>query len=144
MRHRIGGLENVYMRLGADNIPYELDNTWSDNIKLNAVADKMFDDAVNALFAELGGFDYKVICDDKTFKIFWGREPAYKHDPYQMCTITSSYDECNIKRGTAKGYYGKDVEIEYDKDVTDADCDKAFLEFVNKWHPQLIKAMDLR
>lgn len=31
MRHRIGGLENVYMGLGADNIQYELNNTWSGN-----------------------------------------------------------------------------------------------------------------
>jgi len=31
MRHRIGGLENVYMGLGVDNLPYELDNSWSRN-----------------------------------------------------------------------------------------------------------------
>lgn len=142
MRHRIGGLENVYMGLGADNIPYELDNTWSGHKELDAVADKMLDDAVGTLFSEIGGFDYKVITDDHSFEILFGREPAYKHDPYQMCTITSIYDECKIQRGTAKGYYGKDVEIEYDKNVTDEDCDKAFINFVNKWHPQLLKAMN--
>ena len=96
MRHRIGGLENVYMGLGADNIPYELDNTWSGHKELDTVADKMLDDAVETLFAEIGGFDYKVTCN---------------------------------------------VEIEYDKNISDADCDKAFVEFVNKWHPQLLEAM---
>lgn len=35
MRHRLGGIQNVYMGLGIDNIPYELDNSWSDNVKLN-------------------------------------------------------------------------------------------------------------
>lgn len=129
------------MGMGADNIPYELDNTWSENRKLNAVADKMLDDAVDTLFTELGGFDYRVICDDKSFQILFGREPAYKHDPYQMCTITSLYEECSIKRGTAKGYYGRDVEIEYDKNITDEDCNRAFVEFVDKWYAQLLEAM---
>lgn len=142
MRHRIGGLENTYMGLGADNIPFELDNTWSGHKELDAVADKMLDDAVDTLFAKIGGFDYTVACENDSFKILFGREPAYKHDPYQMCTVTSSYDECNIKRGTAKGYYGRDVEIEYDKNITDADCDKAFVEFVDKWHPHLLETMN--
>lgn len=141
MRHRIGGLQNVYMGLGADNILYELDNTWSGHKELDAVADKMLDDAVDTLFSKIGGFDYKVTTDNNSFKILFGREPAYKHDPYQMCTITSLYNECNIKRGTARGYYGEDVEIEYDKNISDADCDKAFVEFVDKWHPQLLEAM---
>lgn len=143
MRHRIGGLQNVYMGLGADNIPYKLDNTWSGHKELDVVADKMLADAVDTLFAEIGGFDYKVETDNDSFKILFGREPAYKHDPYQMCTIASSYDTCNIQRGTARGYYGKDIEIEYDKNVTDEDCDKAFIEFVDKWHSQLIEAMNL-
>lgn len=132
------------MGLGADNIPYELDNTWSGHKELDAVADKMLDDAVDTLFAKIGGFDYKVETDNDSFKILFGREPAHKYDPYQMCTIASSYDTCSIQRGTARGYYGKDVEIEYDKNVTDKDCDKAFVEFVNKWHPQLIEAMNSR
>lgn len=80
MRHRIGGLENVYMGLGADNIPYELDNTWSGHKELDTVADKMLDDAVETLFAEIGGFDYKVTCNNNSFKILFGREPAYKQD----------------------------------------------------------------
>jgi len=142
MRHRIGGLENVYMGLGADNIPYELDNTLSGNKALDAVADKMLDDAVDTLFSEIGGFDYKVTANNGSFKILFGREPAYKHDPYQICTIATLYNECNIKRGTARGYYGKDVEIEYDKNISDIDCDKAFVEFVDKWHPQLLEAMN--
>lgn len=144
MRHRIGGLQNAYMGLGADNIPYELDNTWSGHKELDAVADKMLDDAVDTLFAKIGGFDYKVVCDNDSFKILFGREPAYKHNPYQMCTITSTYGECSIQRGTAKGYYGTDVEIEYDKSVTDEDCDKTFIEFVNKWHPKLLEVMNSR
>lgn len=33
MRHRIGELQNTYMELGADSIPYEPNNTFSDSIK---------------------------------------------------------------------------------------------------------------
>lgn len=103
MRHRIGGLENVHMGLGADNIPYELDNTWSENKELNDICDKMFNAALPVLFEEIGGFDFKVEGDAARFCIRFGYEPAYKHDPYIMCCITSDYNSCYIEKGKAIG-----------------------------------------
>lgn len=100
MRHRLGGLQNVYMGLGADNIPFELDNSWSDNEKLNAVVREMFDDALEKLFRpnDIYGFDYKVTGDIRSFQIMFGCEPTYKHDPYLMFLISSNRLDSCIKR----------------------------------------------
>jgi hypothetical protein len=142
MRHRIGGLENVYMGLGADNIECELNNTWSENQLLNKVADEMLNDAVDKLFSEIGGFDFDVRCNDNSFVITFGFEPAYMYDPYQMCKITSEYKDSSITKGIAKGYYGKDVEITYSKTVIDKDCDENFVDFVDKWYDKLLETME--
>lgn len=143
MRHRLGGLESAYMGLGADNIPYELDNSWSNNENLNTIADKMFDEALEILFEPNGvcGFDYKVIGNIKDFTILFGREPAYKHDSYLMYCITSNRKNSYMKKGTARGYYGRDVEITYDKTVRDDDCDKVFVDFLDKWYPRLMETL---
>lgn len=143
MRHRIGGLENTYMGLGADNIPYELDNGWSGNKKFDAVAEEMFKDALETICAENGieGFDFNVKADDKSFMILFGFEPAYMHDPYFMVGISSEYDKCFLKKGKAKGYYGKDVKITYTKTMGDKKPNKAFTEFVDKWHGKLIDSL---
>jgi len=143
MRHRIGGLENVYMGLGVDNLPYELDNSWSRNIELNKVADTMLDEALEVLFRpnDIYGFDFKVESKNNQFVITFGREPAYKHDPYLMFCITSDYKDSYIKRGKAEGYYGADVKIGYDKKIIDEDCDEEFVCFVNKWYPLLLNTL---
>lgn len=143
MRHRLGGLQNVYMGLGADNIPYELDNSWSDNEKLNAVVSEMFDDALEKLFKpnDIYGFDYKVTGDICSFQIMFGCEPAYKHDPYLMLSISSNLLDSYMEKGAARGYYGKDVEITYKKTVAEEDCDKDFLDFLDKWHSQLMETI---
>jgi hypothetical protein len=144
MRHRIGGLENTYMGLGADNLPYELDNSWSRNKELNKVADKMLDEALKILFEpnDIFAFDFKVESKNKNFVITFGREPAYKHDPYLMFCITSYYKDSYIKKGKAEGYYGDDVKIEYDKKIIDEDCDEEFIFFVDKWYPLLLETLN--
>lgn len=146
MRHRIGGLENVYMGLGADNIPYELDNTWSDNKELNGIADKMLDDALEKIFKpnDIEGFDFKVVGDKSKFVVMFGFEPAYKHDPYMMCCITSYYKDSYIEKGVATDYYGKGVEIDYRKTVIEDDCDKVFIEFVDEWYPKLLDTLTIK
>lgn len=143
MRHRLGGLQNVYMGLGADNIPYELDNSWSDNEKLNAVVREMFDDALEKLFRpnDIYGFDYKVTGDIRSFQIMFGCEPAYRHDPYLMFLISSNRLDSCIKKGVAKGYYGKDVEMAYRNTAAEEDCDKDFLDFLDKWHSRLMETI---
>lgn len=140
MRHRIGGLENVYMGLGADNIPCELDNTYSQNEQLNDVVKAMFEEALDLLFSDIGGFDFKVVSSEKGFKVMFGFDPAYMHDPYKMCVITSEYKNCKIEKGVATGYYGKDIEINYSKSVVDEDCDKGFMKLVDEYYPKMIKA----
>lgn len=146
MRHRIGGLQNVYMGLGADNIPYELDNTWSDNEKLNKVSDDMFNEALEKIFEkrDIGGFDYKVTGNQAKFDIMFGREPAYKHDPYLMCYIGNKKEDSYIENGVATGYYGKEVKIESRKRYGDSEYDKEFNEFVDKWHPLLLDTMTIK
>lgn len=143
MRHRMGGLENVCMGLGADNIPYELDNSWSGNKNFDEVADKMLHEALGALFSEIGGFDFKVECNDDSYKITFGFEPAYKHDPYLMCCITSKYEDCYMKKGVADGYYGKSVKLSLDKKIKEDGCDKTFVCFVDKWYPVLNKILKI-
>lgn len=143
MRHRLGGLQNVYIGLDGDNIPYELDNSWSDNEKLNAVVEKMFDDALDKIFKPNGihGFDYKVIGDIKSFQIMFGYEPAYKHYPYLMFSISSNRPDSYMKKGVARDYYGSDVEITYKKTVAEEGCDKEFLDFLDKWYSQLMETI---
>lgn len=143
MRHRLGGLQNVFMGLGADNIPFELDNSWGDNVNLNEVVTKMFDDALKRLFKpnDIYGFDYKVTGDISLFKIMFGHEPAYKHDPYLMFCISSNRLDSYMKKGVARGYYGRDVEITYMKTAAEEDCDKEFLDFLDKWYPQFMETI---
>jgi hypothetical protein len=143
MKHRIGGLENVYMGMGADNIPYELDNSWSDNKELNKVADEMLDEALEVLFKknDISAFDYKVEGSENSFTITFGFEPAYKHDPYLMFCITSNYNDSFMKKGIATDYYGTGIEINYDRKISDKNCDKTFVRFVDKWHPVLCKTL---
>jgi len=143
MRHRIGGLENTYMGLGADNLPYELDNSWSRNTELNKIADKMLDEALEKLFRinDIYAFDFKVESKNNQFVITFGREPAYKYDPYLMFCITSYYKDSYMKKGKAEGYYGDNVKIYYDKKIVDEDCDKVFVDFVDKWYPLLLETL---
>jgi len=144
MRHRIGGLENVYMGLGADNIPFILDNTFSNNEKLNVIVDEMITNALDTICKknEIEGFDYKVISEGRSFKILFGYEPAYKHDPYFMICITSKYKDSYIEKGVAKGYYGKDVEITYKKTAISEEPDKDFVEFLDNWYQKLMECLD--
>jgi len=144
MRHRIGGLENFSMGLGADDIPYELDNSWGENKELNAVIDNMFDEALITVFKEIGYFDYKVVGDKTKFIIMFGYEPAYKHEPYLMCCITSNYKDSYIEKGEATDFYGKGVKLDSHKVVVDEDCDKDFVNFVDEWFPKLCETLTLR
>lgn len=144
MKHRLGGLENVHMGLGADDIPFKLDNSWSTNKELNAVADKMFNEALATIFKEIGGFDFKVVGDKNKFNIMFGYEPAYKHDPYLMCYVTSDYKDGYIEKGTADEYYGKHVNIESHKTLIENDCDKDFVDLVDKWYPELCKTLTIK
>jgi hypothetical protein len=144
MKHRIGGLQNTYMGLGADNIPYELDNTFSGNEKLDKVAHEMFEVALETICKknDIDAFDFKVISDNKSFDIKFGYEPAYMHDPYFMICITSFYKDSYIAKGVAKGYYGKDIEITYHKTAVDEDRDKDFGEFLDEWYPKLLECFE--
>lgn len=139
MRHRIGGLENVCMGLGADDIPYELDNSWSENQRLNNVVDEMFDNALEMIFKVRGvpGFDFKVDGDSEKFIIHFGFEPAYQFDPYLMFCITSSYNNSYIQIGKAVGEWAKEIEKEKPKYIIDESCDEDFVLFVDKWFPRI-------
>ena len=144
MRHRIGGLENVYMGLGADNIQYKLDNTFSGNEKLDKVADDMFNNALETICKKnnVYGFDFKVVGDNKSFDIMFGYEPAYKYEPYFMIRITSFYKDSYIEKGCVKGYYGRDIEITYRKKAVDEDRDEDFGKFIDEWYPRLMECIE--
>lgn len=146
MRHRIGGLENTYMGLGADNIPFELDNSWSENKKLNEIADAMLNNALETIFKsrDISGFDFKVDGDLSKFKIYFGIEPAYKYSPYLMCCITSFYKDSYIESGKAHDYYGTDVRVDAHATIVDDNCPKDFLDFVCEWYPKLCEALTIR
>ena len=139
MRRRFGGLENVHMGLGVDNIPYELDNTWSENENLNAVALKMFDDALETIFKDrnLSGFDFKVQSDLSDFNIMFGFEPAYQYDPYLMFCITAAYKDSYMETGVATSEYATEVRTDKHSRVVDEDCDSDFVNFVDKWYDEL-------
>jgi hypothetical protein len=137
----MGGLENTYMGLGADNIPCELDNSWSDNERLNSLVKAMFSDALEKFFSDIGGFDFKVVATSDSFDVLFGYEPAYQHEPYIMCRISSAFGKCRIQKGVAKGFYGTDVWISYDMPVTDKDCDDVFKDFVIHWYPLLLNCL---
>lgn len=140
MKHRLGGLENVSMGLGADNIPFELHNKMSGVEAFDKVADQMLNNALESIFADIGGFDFDVKCGTDGFSVQFGYEPAYKHDPYKMCCICSEKQKSYIKKGVADEYYGKHIRLDYNKTLADADCDSSFAEFVEMWYPQLMNA----
>ena len=147
MRHRIGGLENVYMGLGADNISSELDNKWSENEKFNTVVREMFDDALETICKKenIHGFDFNINISDDSFTIMFGIEPAYKYDPYFMICIDSDYIKSYIEKGIARGYYGRDIEITYKKSFVIVQLsDKYYMDykdFVDKWYPKLLESL---
>lgn len=144
MRHRIGGLENVSMGLAGDNIPFDLDNTWSGNAELNKTADKMFDDALESIFKDIGAFDFKVRGNAAQFEIAFGFEPAYKHDKYRMVKINQDINKCQVENGVAVEYYGGKVRIDKIDIYGTENCDEKFTAFVDKWHPKLMEALTLK
>ena len=80
MRRR---MTDVHTGLGNPS-PDIFDNQWTNNEEFNNAARAFFDDILKDVkdFKELGSFDFSMTLKDDGFRILFGLEPTYKHDPY--------------------------------------------------------------
>ena len=102
MRRR---LTNAHTGLGNPS-PELFDNKWTDNECFNNTVKLFFDDALYCIddFKELGGFDFNITLREDGFRIMFGIEPSYKHDPYICYCFDSNKDDIFYKKGISNAY----------------------------------------
>lgn len=137
MRRRLIG--NICTGLGNPS-PVIFDNQWTDKEKFNEIVKLFFEDVLNSLDDEdindVGGFDFKIELRDNGFRILFGIEPSYIHDPYICYCFDSDKEKSYIHRGQALGYYGADIKIKSNKSYKR--CGKGFRECIDRHYDELI------
>ena len=137
MRRR---LTNAHTGLG-NPLPELFDNKWTDNEDFNDVVRLFFDDALDYIddFKELGGFDLNITLREDGFRIMFGIEPSYKHDPYICYCFDSNKDNIFYKKGISNGYYGSDIVI--NKELRYNKCMDDFKICIDKHYDNLVKCL---
>ena len=139
MRRR---LTDVHTGLGNPS-PDIFNNQWTDNEDFNNVAKAFFDDILKDVkdFKELGGFDFSMWLREDGFRILFGLEPTYKHDPYICYCFDSDRDEIYIQNGKANGYYGSDIVIISEKKYNEPRFNKTFKKCINRHYDSLMACL---
>lgn len=124
--------------------PDIFNNQWTDNENFNNAAKAFFDDILKDVkdFKELGGFDFSIVLREKGFRILFGLEPTYKHDPYICYCFDSDRDEIYIQKGVANGYYGSDIVINEELNYKEGMCTKEFKTCIDAHYDNLMACLN--
>lgn len=139
MRRR---LTDVHTGLGNPSTDI-FNNQWTDNEDFNNAARAFFDDILKDVkdFKELGGFDFSMWLREDGFRIVFGLEPAYKHDPYICYCFDSDRDEIYIQKGVANGYYGSDIVIDKEMKYGELKFNKGFKNCIDTHYDNLMACL---
>ncbi len=140
MRRRLTG--NIDTGFGNPS-PEIFDNVWTKNKEFNAEVRLFFEDVFDSIndFKDIDGFDFKLYLREDGFKIMFGVEPTYKHDPYICYCFDSNKEEIYIQKGGANGCYGSDIAINEEMKYGDGALPKEFIECVEKHYDKLLSAI---
>lgn len=139
MRRRMA---DVHTGLGNPS-PDIFNNQWTDNENFNNKTRTFFDDILKDVkdFKKLGGFDFSITLRENGFRILFGLEPTYKHDPYICYCFDSDRDEIYIQKGVANGYYGSDIAINKEVKYSEKKFDKGFKTCIDAHYDNLMACL---
>ena len=133
---------NVQTGLGNPS-PDIFNNEWTDNENFNSTVKLFFDDILKSVkdFKELGGFDFCITLRENGFRIIFGYEPTYKHDPYICYCFDSDRDEIYIQKGVANGYYGSEIVVNEELNYKEGVCPKEFKNCIDAHYDNLMACL---
>ena len=135
-------MADVHTGLGNPS-PDIFNNQWTDNENFNNKTRTFFDDILKDVkdFKKLGGFDFSITLRENGFRILFGLEPTYKHDPYICYCFDSDRDEIYIQKGVANGYYGSDIAINKEVKYSEKKFDKGFKTCIDAHYDNLMACL---